>query len=109
MSRPNHTTPAPALLCAVCLLLLLATGTAVANVEITIYGSGGISFWPSPSICPVRDPDKVCFHLVIDGTQGSGTDPQGQAYNVVLNTAIPSGVTEMDGADLDIQSITPIP
>ncbi len=111
MSRPSRTTPVLILLCAVCLLPLLIPVKADAKVVVTIYGNRGVQIIP-PAICP-DSADRVCATIeffATDPTHVVVTDAEtSDQYTAVLGTAIPSGVTEIQGSNLDIESITPIP
>jgi hypothetical protein len=102
----NRSTPALALLCAVCLLPLLLPATASAKIVVSIYGSGGLNVIP-PEVCPDSS-SAVCATIEFDEYNPLNVviTHESEIYDGVLNEAIPVGTTEYQGCNLDIESMT---
>lgn len=110
MSKHRQSGTILALLCAVSLMVLLLPLTANA-VTVTIYGTGGVVIYP-PAICPDSS-TAVCMTIALgmypNPDEGLGQDAiSGNTYRVTLAEPIPPGVTEMQGSDLELESIEPI-
>lgn len=90
-------------------LILLLPLIANADIQIKIYGYGGVNIIP-PQVCPKRSND-VCADIRIlnwGSSEGIVTDLSGNKYRVVFAQPIPDNATSLQGADLHLESIEPI-
>ncbi len=91
------------------LVLSLPLITNASIIKIKIYGKGGVRISP-PQICPEAS-SQVCAELNIFGsgsTDGEAIDTSGNRYRIVLKHSIAEGTTELQGADLELESVEPI-
>ncbi|MCR4424254.1 MAG: hypothetical protein WHU95_00015 [candidate division WOR-3 bacterium] len=91
------------------LFALLCPLIANAEIQITIYGYGGVTIIP-PAICPKHSTDKCAEIRILNWGSSVGTaiDLLGNQYRVVFAEPIPGFATQIQGADLRLESIEPI-